>query len=72
MRLIPPVPRRPARLIGLMTPLVVALALVILILLPNLIMHTGLRSNGSPAMSLLGSGTASQSAATAESRAIVR
>ena len=72
MRLIPPAPRRPARLLGLMTPLAVALGLIILLLLPNLIMHTGLHSNGSPAMSLLGSGVASQSAATAESRAVVR
>lgn len=66
MRLIPTAPRRPARLLGLMTPLAVALGLMILLLLPNLAMHTGLHSNGSPAMSMLGAGMASQSAATAE------
>lgn len=72
MRLIPKASLRPARLLGLMTPLALALGLVILLLLPNLIMHTGLRSNGSPAMSMLGNGMASQSAATAESPAHVR
>ncbi len=57
---------RPARFGGLMTPLAVALGLVILLLLPNLIMHTGLHSNTSPAMSMLGNGAASQSAAAVE------
>jgi hypothetical protein len=37
--------------------------LVVLLLLPNLVMHTGLRSNASPM--LLGSSSASQSAAAA-------
>ena len=72
MRLIPKAPLRPARLLGLMTPLAVALGLVILLLLPNLIMHTDLRSNGSPAMSMLGNSMASRSGATAEPPAIMR
>jgi hypothetical protein len=54
----------PVRLLGLITPLMVAVAVVVLLLLPNLIMHTGLHSNASP-VSLLDSGTASQSAAAA-------
>jgi hypothetical protein len=72
MRLIPKASRQPARLLGLVAPLAVALGLVILLLLPNLIMHTDLRSNGSPAVSMLGNGMASQSAATADSPALVR
>jgi hypothetical protein len=63
---------RPARLAGLMTPLAVALGLVFLLLLPNLIMHTGLRSNASPATSMLGNGAASQSAAAVESPRLMR
>ena len=38
---------RPIRLLGLMTPLVVMAGLVVLLLLPNLVMHTGLRSHAS-------------------------
>jgi hypothetical protein len=69
---IPQAPLRPARLPGLLTPLAVALGLVVLLLLPNLLMHTGLRSNAS-SVSLLGSGTASQSAAAAvESPPVMR
>jgi hypothetical protein len=67
---IPPVRLRPGRLLGLLTPLAVAAGLVALLLLPNLLMHTGLRSN---AASLLGSGAGSQSAAaTAESPRVMR
>jgi hypothetical protein len=69
----PPIPSglRPGRLLGLLTPLAVAAGLVALLLLPNLLMHTGLRSNA--ALSLLGSGAASQSAAGAtESSPVVR
>ena len=51
---------RPARFGGLMTPLAVALGLVVLLLLPNLIMHTGLHSNTSPAMSMLGNATSKE------------
>ncbi len=54
---------RQARLLGLMTPLVVMAGLVVLLLLPNLVMHTGLRSHASA--TLLDSGAASQSAAAA-------
>jgi hypothetical protein len=36
---------RPARLLGLFTPLALIVALAALLLVPNLIMHTGLRSN---------------------------
>ena len=54
-----------------MTPLVVMAGLVVLLLLPNLVMHTGLRSHASP--SLLDSGAASQSAAAAvESPPVMR
>ena len=55
---------RPARLLGLLTPLAVLVAVMVLLLLPNLIMHTGLRNPATP-MSLLGNGTAAQSAAAA-------
>jgi hypothetical protein len=73
MTTIPPTPSRPGRLLGLVTPLAVAVAVIMLLLLPNLIMHTGLRSNTSPAVSMLGSGTASQSAAAAvESPPVMR
>lgn len=69
---IPPASLRPARLLGLMTPLAVAIGLVTLLLLPNLIMHTGLRSHASP-VSLLGNEAASQSAAAAaESPPVMR
>jgi hypothetical protein len=69
---IPTASLRPARLLGLMTPLAVMAGLVVLLLLPNLVMHTGLRSNAS-SVSLLGSGAASQSAAAAvESPAVMR
>ena len=69
---IPPAFLRPARLLGLVTPLAVLVGLVVLLLLPNLIMHTGLRSHASP-VSLLGNGTASQSAAAAvESLPVMR
>jgi hypothetical protein len=55
-----------------LTPLAVAAGLVALLLLPNLLMHTNLRSNAS-AVSLLGSGAASQSAAAAmQSPPVVR
>jgi hypothetical protein len=63
---------RPARFGSLVTPLAVALALVILLLLPNLVMHTGLHSNLSPATSMLGNGAASQSAAVVEAPRLVR
>jgi hypothetical protein len=62
----------PGRLPGLLTPLAVAAGLVVLLLVPNLLMHTGLRSNAG-AVPLLGSGAASQSAAAAvESPPVVR
>ena len=70
----PPIPtasQRPARLLSLMTALAVAVGLAVLVLLPNLIMHTGLRSNANP-VSLLGSGAPSQSAAAMESPSAVR
>ena len=69
---IPPPFLRPGRSLGLLTPLAVAAGLVVLLLLPNLVMHTGLRSNASP-LTLLGSGAASQSAAAAvESPPVMR
>jgi hypothetical protein len=69
---IPQASLRPARLLGLMTPLAVMVGLVLLLLLPNLVMHTGLHSNASP-VSLLGSGAASQSAVAAvESSPVMR
>ena len=62
---------RPVRLLGLMTPLAVMAGLVVLLLLPNLVMHTGLRSHASA--TLLGSGPDSQSAAAAvESPPVIR
>jgi hypothetical protein len=55
-----------------MTPLAVLAGLVVLLLLPNLVMHTGLRSHASP-VALLGSDAASQSAAAAvESPPVMR
>lgn len=73
MSSLPPASLRPARLLGLMTPIAVAVGLVVLLLLPNLVMHTGLRSQASPAVSLLGNGAASQSAAAAvESPPVMR
>jgi len=64
---------REARAFGLVTPVVVLVALVVLLLLPNLIMHTGLRSNASPAVSMLGHDADAQSAATAvESPPVMR
>lgn len=69
-----PLPRaslRPARLVGLMTPLVVAAGVVALLLLPNLLMHTDLHSNASP-VPLLGSDAASQSAAAVEAPPVMR
>ncbi|MGH6917249.1 MAG: hypothetical protein ACREJ0_06050 [Geminicoccaceae bacterium] len=55
-----------------MVPLAVAIGLVTLLLLPNLIMHTGVRSHASP-VSLLGNEAASQSAAAAaESPPVMR
>jgi hypothetical protein len=69
---IPQASLRPARLLGLMTPLAVVMGVLVLLLLPNLVMHTGLRSHAS-AVSLLGSGAASQSAAAAvESPPVMR
>jgi hypothetical protein len=62
---------RPARLLGLVTPLAVVVGLIVLLLLPNLIMHTDLRSNANP-VALLGNGPASQSAAAVESPPVVR
>jgi len=68
---IPPPSPRPGQLLGLWTPLAVMAGLVVLLLLPNLVMHTGLRSNASPM--LLGSSSASQSAAAAvESPPVMR
>jgi hypothetical protein len=65
-------PRR-ARHFGVVTPLAVMAGLVVLLLLPNLIMHMGLRSNASPAVSMIGNRAASQSAAAAvESPPVVR
>lgn len=64
---------REARAFGLVTPVVVLVALVVLLLLPNLIMHTGLRSNASPTVSMLGYDADAQSAATAvESPPVMR
>lgn len=62
---------RPGRLLGLMTPLAVMAGLVVLLLLPNLVMHTGLRSNASP-VPLLGSDAPSRSAAAVESPPVMR
>jgi hypothetical protein len=68
----PPPSLRPARLLGLMTPIAVAVGLVLLLLVPNLVMHTGLRSQASP-VSLLDNRAASQSAAAAvESPPVMR
>ena len=69
---IPTASLRPARRLGLMTPLAVLAGVVVLLLLPNLVMHTGLRSHASP-VALLGGGEASQSAAAAvESPPVMR
>ena len=69
---IPTASLRPVRLLGLMTPLVVMAGLVVLLLLPNLVMHTGLRSHASP-VALLGDGPDAQSAAAAvESPPVMR
>jgi hypothetical protein len=67
----PPPSLRPARFLGLMTPIAVAVGLVLLLLLPNLLMHTGLRSQASP-VPLLGNGAASQSAAAAVESPVMR
>lgn len=69
-----PVPQaylRPARILGLVTPLVVAAVVVVLLLLPNILMHTGLRSNTSSAP-LLGGDAGSQSATAAQSPPVMR
>ena len=64
---------RPARLLGLWTPLALMVALVALLLVPNLIMLTGLRSNAHSTMSPLGQDATSQSAAAAvESPPVMR
>jgi hypothetical protein len=64
---------RQARAFGLVTPLVVLMALVVLLLLPNLIMHTGLHSNATPTVTMIGPDPASKSAATAvESPPVMR
>jgi hypothetical protein len=70
-----PMPRslRPARLLGLLTPLAVLVAVMVLLLLPNLIMHIGVRSDASLAGSPHGNGAASQSAAaTVQSLPVMR
>jgi hypothetical protein len=63
---------RPARLLGLVTPLAVLAGIMGLLLLPNLVMHTGLRSKANPAASLAGNETVSQSAASVEETPIMR
>jgi hypothetical protein len=64
---------RPARLLGLLTPLALMVALAALLMVPNLIMHTGLRSNPSSTLSSPGQGAASQSTAAAvESPPVMR
>jgi hypothetical protein len=68
---IPMASLRPARLLGLAMPLAVVVGLIVLLLLPNLIMHTGLRSNANP-VALFGNGPTSQSAAAVESPPVVR
>jgi predicted cobalt transporter CbtA len=73
MSLIPPSSLRPARLLGLLTPLAVMVALVALLLVPNLIMHTGLYSNANSTGSPPGQDAPSQSAAAAvESPPVMR
>jgi hypothetical protein len=57
---------RPARLLGLVTPLAVLAGIMVLLLLPNLVMHTGLRSKANPAASWVGNETVSQSAGAGE------
>jgi hypothetical protein len=70
---IPPSSLRPARLLGLLTPLAVMVALVVLLLVPNLLMHMDLRSNASFAVAPPGHNAASQSAAAAvESPPVMR
>ena len=71
MPLSPPAHPRPAPLLGLLTPLAVAIAVTVLLLLPNLVMHTGLRSQASP-VPLLGDGPAPQSAAAVGSPPVLR
>ena len=56
---------RPARLLGLWTPLALMVALVALLLVPNLIMLTGVRSSAHSALSPPGQDATSQSAAAA-------
>jgi predicted cobalt transporter CbtA len=64
---------RPARLLGLLTPLAVMVALVALLLVPNLIMHTGLYSNANSTVSPPGQDAPSQRAAAAvESPPVMR
>jgi hypothetical protein len=64
---------RPARFVGLMTPIAVLVGLALLLLLPNFIMHTDLSSNASPSVSMLGRDAVSQSAAAAvESPPVMR
>jgi hypothetical protein len=60
---IPTASLRPARRLGLMTPLAVMAGVLVLLLLPNLVMLTGLRSQAS--LVALPGGEGSQSAAAA-------
>ena len=55
---------RPARLLGLLTPLALIVALAALLMVPNLIVHTGLRSNANA--------TPQSAAAAVESPPIMR
>jgi hypothetical protein len=64
---------RPARLLGLLTPLAVMVALVVLLLVPNLIMHAGLRSDASSSVAQPGHDPTPRSAAAAvESPPVMR
>jgi hypothetical protein len=63
---IPSSPLRPARLLGLLTPLAVLAGIMVLLLLPNVLMHTGLHSKANPAASLTGNETISESAVAGE------
>ena len=67
---IPPAPRRRTRLVSLVTPLAVLVAVIVLLLLPNLFMHPGLHSQADLA-SPAGEDAAARSAAV-ESRLIMR
>ena len=71
MQAIPPTSARSTRLLGLLTPIVIMVGVVVLLLLPNLVMHTGPGPVGS-LVPLQGHPAASQRAAAAMASPMVR